>query len=106
MAKQIIITQNDYGISLVFNIKRENGDNYDLTDKNVNASIVFPDNTKKDVSLTVLDPLIGASELLIDKELSKQTGLHKIYIDISDSQNKITSQNMVTYFVLEEDGGV
>lgn len=104
MSKQIIITQNDTGISIVFNIT-ENKKPYDLSNKQSYCNILSPDGQNIETELNILNTKNGQVELFVGKELTKIPGLYKIYIRVSDEANRITAQKLIPYFVLEDIGG-
>lgn len=104
MSKQIVITQNDSGISVLFNIV-ENKKPYDLSNKQSYCNILTPDNNNIRIDLNILNDKKGQVELFINKELTKVPGLYKIYIRVCNLDGRITAQRLVPYYVLEDVGG-
>lgn len=100
MSKQITITQNDYGISVeaVFG--------QSLTGKTVDLTIVRPDNTTVSKVPIITDMVQGKCEYVLAPEDTIQLALYKLYYSAKDSNSNITAQNIVTYFVVPENGGV
>jgi hypothetical protein len=103
MAKQIMLTQNDYGISIRVTIDFDDETSV-LSGKSVIAGIVAPDNTKIPVMFSILDD--NTAEYVLLEENTNQSGLYKMYVSVLDEQSKVTAQKMVTYYCMAEDGGI
>jgi hypothetical protein len=106
MAKQIILTQNDFGI--LIRVTVDFGDpTITLEGKTMNVEIVPPDGVKYTPSLQpqIIDTVNRVVDFLITEEDTLQVGLYSIYFYMTTETSKLTAQNPVTYYVKSEDGG-
>lgn len=103
--KQIIITQNDFGVYISTQFM-DNGEKLNILGRTVKADIVFPDKTVHTYTATITDAPNGIAEITVIEEMTAQPGLYMVYFNITDASSHITAQNVVTYFVTAENGGV
>lgn len=103
--KQIILTQNDKNISIIVNFK-ENGTIKDINGFTVNVDIVTPESSVLSDIAHFVDASKGQAEFFITEKYTATAGLYKLYFRLVDSNGVLTGQNMVTFYVLEKNGGV
>jgi hypothetical protein len=103
----IVITQNDFGMSIKPTLKDDSGTAFNLTGCTVEVTTIWPDKTKHVTSATIIDSANGIVEIVIPAAGTVQTGLYYIYIAINNSTTShITSQDVINYTVIAENGGV
>lgn len=106
MAKQILISQNDYGI--VFNVTLLNEDKTPIIIGNdkVTFYVVKPDNAKEVITdVTIIDNFKGIVEFELKTQHTKQVGNHSIYVELSNPTFEVTTVFAENYYVMEEHGG-
>lgn len=106
MSKQIIITEGNYGIAINNTFLEEDKTAKNITGYTCNVDIVYPDETKENLPVEIVTPASGLVLLVLGTGQTVQTGLHKLYFNLTDANSLITAQDMVTYYVLEKTGGV
>lgn len=106
MSKQIIITEGNYGIAINNTFVNEDKTVKNIAGYTCNVDIVYPDDTKESLPVEVVTPASGLVLFVLGTDQTAQTGLHKLYFNLTDADSLITAQDMITYYVLEKTGGV
>lgn len=108
MAKQIIISQGDYGFC--FNVKLVSEDNkpVPLGSDKVTFYVIKPSGAKElvdDDKITIVDNKSGEIEFIIDKKHTDEVGNYSCYIEISNSDFEVNTVNAINYYVINKHGG-
>lgn len=103
--KQIIITQNDYGITLQLTLEDNSNKPIDLTGSYITVDIVKPDMSKTTKNVSITDVINGEVSYILESEDTAQVGNYSLYFAINSNDCKITSQQIVNYYVIEKNGG-
>ena len=106
MSKSITITQGNIGICILNTYKNSNNTVQNLNGYGCNVDVVFPDNTTKRIEIPVIDEPNGIALLSLDEELTKQLGLHKLYFNLYKTGVFVTSSDVISYYVIDDKGGV
>lgn len=106
IAKQIILTQNNTGIGIVNTFIGADKEPINITGYTCTLDLVYPDNSTVKYPIEVIDSVNGKTLFILGLEETSQIGLHKLYFNLIDANSHITAQNMSTYYVLAEKGGV
>jgi 5-hydroxyisourate hydrolase-like protein (transthyretin family) len=106
MAKQIICTQDNTGISINNTFLNSDKTKKDITGYTCTVDIVYPDNTKENLPVEVVTAADGLVLFVLGAEQTAQTGLYKLYFNLLDVNSLVTAQDMITYYVIEKTGGV
>lgn len=98
--KNIIISQNDYGIEIRRQfIDIRNKQPVDATSCVGNAFIEYPDGTKVHKSVYPINNKDGILAVMLDKEDTKDTGVHRIIMSLMNGEYYVTAQEDVYYYV-------
>lgn len=103
--KNIIVTQNDYGILITCSLFDEEGRKVNLQNRTVKLKFIYEDGTSSDGFGIKIDELNGITGFVLSQKETGVSGLSKVYLTVVDSSNKITAQEEIYYFVREEFGG-
>lgn len=109
MAKQILISQNDYGI--VFNVQLLNEDKTPIVIGNDKISfyVVPPlgsiEDKLKVEDVNIIDNVKGVVEFELKPQHTANVGNHEIYCEISNPTFEITTVFAEMYYVMAEHGG-
>ena len=76
MAKQIIVTQNDYGIELETQFVDNKKKPLDITDYDVRVKIIYGDKTIDTILAGHKDSVNGIAYIVLEKEHLINAGLH------------------------------
>ena len=101
MAKQIIVTQNDYGIELETQFVDNKKKPLDITGYDVKANIIYDDKTIDTILAGHKDSANGIAYIVLEKEHLKNVGLHTVVWSVVDEDEHVTAQEDLYYFVKE-----
>lgn len=104
MAKQIIVTQNDYGIELETQFVDDKKKPLDITDYDVRVKIIYDDKTIDTVLAEHKDSVNGIAYIVLEKEHLINAGLHTSVWSVVDEDEHVTAQENVYYFVKDVEG--
>lgn len=106
MAKQILISQHDYGI--VFNVTILNEDKTPvvLGDDTIKVYVVKPDGTKEVVNIVdIIDSYNGIIEFELRPKHTDIVGNYSIYVELGNPTYEVTTVFAQNYYVMAEHGG-
>ena len=105
MAKQIILTQNNFGIPIELQFVSNTNSPVDLTDKTVEVAISY-DGTIIDVlQATISSYTNGTAYIITTKKHTSNVGLYTTFWSVKDKYGYITAQSDLYYYVKEEYNG-
>ena len=104
MAKQIIVTQNDYGIELETQFVDDKKKPLDITDYDVRVKIIYDDKTIDTILAEHKDSVNGIAYIVLEKEHLINAGLHTSVWSVVDEDEHVTAQENVYYFVKDVEG--
>ena len=104
MAKQIIVTQNDYGIELETQFVDNKKKPLDITCYDVKVKIIYDDKTIDTISAGHKDSVNGIAYIVLEKEHLINAGLHTSVWSVVDEDEHVTAQENVYYFVKDVEG--
>lgn len=104
MAKQIIVTQNDYGIELETQFVDDKKKPLDITDYDVRVKIIYDDKTIDTILAGHKDSVNGIAYIVLEKEHLINAGLHTSVWSVVDEDEHVTAQENVYYFVKDVEG--
>ena len=105
MAKQIILTQNNFGIPIELQFVSNTNSPIDLTDKIVEVAISY-DGTIIDVlQATISSYTDGTAYIVTTTRHTSNVGLYTTYWSVKDEYGYITAQSDLYYYVKEEYNG-
>lgn len=103
---QIVVTQNDYGISIQTTFTKD-GETFDITGKTIVLDIVKPDQSiVSNKAPMISNPTGGVVALILSSDITDVVGTYILYYSVKDGSTSITAQSPVTYTVIAKDGGV
>ena len=106
MAKQILISQGDYGILFNVTILDETNKPIIVGSDNIKFYVITPSGNKIEVNdVSIIDENTGIVEFELDKEHTQEAGNHQIYVEISSPTFEVTSVLAENYYIMEEHGG-
>lgn len=100
----IQLRQGNYGHKIYINIRNPKNEPIKLLDATVVIDMVFPDKTKKQYNLTILDPENGKVLLTTTAEMLAQVGKVVGYIDVINPASQITLYEPLNILVVPDDG--
>lgn len=107
MAKQILISQGDYGILFSTTIIDETKTPIIVGTDNIRFYVVTPSNNKIEVNnINIIDDNAGLVEFELDTTHTQEVGNHGVYVEVSSPLFEVTSVLAVNYYVMAEHGGV
>ena len=107
MAKQIIVTKDNYGIEIVASLINQNKESVDVTGQIVEVVIVDDNDTIVDkVEAQHIDSSRGIVSITLQKEHTSTIGLYKTYWSALDENNNVTAQEDIYYYCKNKNGGV
>ena len=106
MAKQLILTNGDYGTLIRTNIIDDLKAIMPLTLCTVVGDLVKSDGTKKVINFTISDAINGVAQYQLTTLDTDVSGVVTIYVSVLSGSFKITSNNTIIYVVIDKDGGV
>ena len=101
MAKQIIVTQNDYGIELETQFVDDKKKPLDITDYDVWVKVIYDDKTINTILAEHKDSANGIACIVLEKEHLINAGLHTVVWSVVDEDEHVTAQEDLYYFVKE-----
>ena len=105
MAKQIILTQNNFGIPIELQFVSDTNSPIDLTDKIVEVAISY-DGTIIDVlQATISSYTNGTAYIVTTTRHTSNVGLYTTFWSVKDKSGYITTQSDLYYYVKEEYNG-
>ena len=105
MAKQIILTQNNFGIPIELQFMSNTNSPIDLTDKTVEVAISY-DGTIIDVlQATISSYTNGTAYIIVNTKHTSNVGLYTTFWSVKDKYDYITTQSDLYYYVKEEYNG-
>ena len=105
MAKQIILTQNNFGIPIELQFVSDTNSPIDLTDKIVEVAISY-DGTIIDVlQATISSYTNGTAYIVTTTRHTSNVGLYTTFWSVKDKYGYITAQSDLYYYVKEEYNG-
>ena len=105
MAKQIILTQNNFGIPIELQFVSNTNSPIDLTDKTIEVAISY-DGTVIDVlQATISSYTNGTAYILTTTKHTSNVGLYTTFWSVRDKYGYITAQSDLYYYVKEEYNG-
>lgn len=105
MAKQIILTQNNFGIPIELQFVSDTNSPIDLTDKTVEVAISY-DGTVIDVlQATISSYTNGTAYIVTTTRHTSNVGLYTTFWSVKDEYGYITAQSDLYYYVKEEYNG-
>ena len=105
MAKQIILTQNNFGIPIELQFVSNTNSPIDLTDKIVEVAISY-DGTIIDVLQAAISSYTdGTAYIVTTTRHTSNVGLYTTYWSVKDEYGYITAQSDLYYYVKEEYNG-
>ena len=105
MAKQIILTQNNFGIPIELQFVSDTNSPIDLTDKIVEVAISY-DGTIIDVlQATISSYTNGTAYIVTTTRHTSNVGLYTTFWSVKDEYGYITAQSDLYYYVKEEYNG-
>ena len=105
MAKQVILTQNNFGIPIELQFVSNANSPVDLTDKTVEVAISY-DGTIIDVlQATISSYTNGTAYIIVNTKHTSNVGLYTTFWSVRDEYGYITAQSDLYYYVKEEYNG-
>lgn len=106
MAKQITISQGDYGIIFSTQIIDQTKKPIIVGTDNIRFYVVTPTRQSIPVdNVTIIDEENGLVEFEIQQEHTQSIGEHEVYVEISSPLFEVTSVVAATYTIEPEHGG-
>ena len=105
MAKQIILTQNNFGIPIELQFVSNTNSPVDLTDKTVEVAISY-DGTIIDVLQAIISSYTnGTAYIIVNTKHTSNVGLYTTFWSVRDKYGYITAQEDLYYYVKGEYNG-
>ena len=105
MAKQIILTQNNFGIPIELQFVSNTNSPIDLTDKIVEVAISY-DGTVIDVLQAIISSYTnGTAYIIVNTKHTSNVGLYTTFWSVRDEYGYITAQEDLYYYVKGEYNG-
>lgn len=103
MAKQITISQGDYGLVIRLNLLKEDGTPLKLlTTDTIEAHIQLPSGEClefKESHIYITNLVNGTVRIVIPKEYTKEEGYYQIFIELVSSSYRINAKQSIGYYV-------
>lgn len=106
MNEQIIVTQGDSGIKVSLKIIDIKKQIVNLTDCDIDITIVKPSGDKKYPVGIISSAPLGECYFILTGEHTDEEGLCTCYVQVVDDVNNIHTQDNINYYVLPYNGGV
>lgn len=106
MAKQIVVTKDNYGIEIIATLVNKNKESVDVTGQIVEVVIVDDNDTIIDkVEAQHINSSRGIVSITLQKEHTSTIGLYKTYWSALDENNNVTAQEDIYYYCKDKNGG-
>ena len=105
MAKQIILTQNNFGIPIELQFVSNTNSPIDLTDKIVEVAISYDGIVIDVLQATISSYTNGTAYIIVNTKHTSNVGLYTTYWSVKDKYGYITAQSDLYYYVKEEYNG-
>ena len=105
MAKQIILTQNNFGIPIEPQFIDDKNKPYDISNKTVEVAISYDGSIIDILQAVISSHKNGIAYIVIDKRHTKNVGLYTTYWSVRDNNGYVTAQSDLYYYVKEEYNG-
>ena len=105
MAKQIILTQNNFGIPVELQFMSNTNSPVDLTDKTVEVAISYDGIVIDVLQATISSYTNGTAYIIVNTKHTSNVGLYTSYWSVKDKYGYITAQEDLYYYVKEEYNG-
>ena len=105
MAKQIILTQNNFGIPIELQFIDDKNKPIDVSNKTVEVAISYDGSIIDILQAIINSHKNGIAYIFIDKIHTKDVGLYTTYWSVKDSNGYVTAQSDLYYYVKEEYNG-
>ena len=104
MAKQIIVTQNNYGILLETQFIDDAKNPIDLTGYSVTVEFEYLEKCFDVLDATIINAEEGRVGIILEQEHTAEIGLYKTQWSVVDDDENVTAQEDIYYFVKKEVG--
>ena len=105
MAKQIILTQNNFGIPIELQFMSNTNSPVDLTDKTVEVAISYDGIIIDVLQATISSYTNGTAYIITTKKHTSNVGLYTTFWSVRDEYGYITAQSDLYYYVKKEYNG-
>ena len=105
MAKQVILTQNNFGIPIELQFVSNANSPVDLTDKTVEVAISYDGIVIDVLQATISSYTNGTAYIIVNTKHTSNVGLYTTYWSVKDKYGYITAQSDLYYYVKEEYNG-
>lgn len=105
MAKQIILTQNNFGIPIELQFVSDTNSPIDLTDKTVEVAISYDGIVIDVLQATISSYTNGTAYIVTTTRHTSNAGLYTTFWSVKDKYGYITAQSDLYYYVKEEYNG-
>ena len=105
MAKQIILTQNNFGIPIELQFMSNTNSPVDLTDKTVEVAISYDGIIIDVLQATISSYTNGTAYIVTTTRHTSNVGLYTTFWSVRDEYGYITAQSDLYYYVKEEYNG-
>ena len=105
MAKQVILTQNNFGIPIELQFVSNTNSPVDLTDKTVEVAISYDGIIIDVIQATISSYTNGTAYIIVNTKHTSNVGLYTTYWSVKDKYGYITAQSDLYYYVKEEYNG-
>ena len=102
MAKQIIVTQNNYGILLETQFIDDAKNPIDLTGYSVSVEFEYLEKCFDVLDATIINAEEGRVGIILEQEHTAEIGLYKTQWSVVDDDENVTAQEDIYYFVKQE----
>ena len=105
MAKQIILTQNNFGVPIELQFVSNTNSPVDLTDKTVEVAISYNGTIIDVLQATISSYTNGTAYIIVNTRHTSNVGLYTTFWSVRDEYGYITAQSDLYYYVKEEYNG-
>ena len=105
MAKQVILTQNNFGIPIELQFVSNANSPVDLTDKTVEVAISYNGIIIDVLQATISSYTKGTAYIIVNTKHTSNVGLYTTFWSVRDEYGYITAQSDLYYYVKEEYNG-
>ena len=105
MAKQIILTQNNFGVPIELQFVSNTNSPIDLTGKTVEVAISYNGTIIDVLQATINSYTNGTAYIIVNTRHTSNVGLYTTFWSVRDEYGYITAQSDLYYYVKEEYNG-